>query len=143
MLRSSPWDLVVVGGGPAGVMAAGTAARSGLRVALLDHKPRERIGDKVCGDALITKFLHYSLPPEIAWATLPRPDEIEDVIEWAELVIPSGKTIRLHLPRLPLVTVDRHVYGQRLLADAEVSGVRIYGKHTVLAPIVEQDRVVG
>ncbi len=33
---SSGWDVVVVGAGPAGIMAAGTAARSGLKVALIE-----------------------------------------------------------------------------------------------------------
>lgn len=136
-------DLVVVGGGPAGVMAATTAARCGLRVALLDGKPRDRIGDKVCGDALITKFLVRSLPPEVAAATLPRGDEVEDVIEAAELVYPSGKATRIQIPRQPLVTVDRLRYGQRLLRDAEAAGVTILGQHAVLRAIVEDRRVVG
>ena len=34
------FDIVVVGGGPAGVAAAATAARAGRRVALLDENPR-------------------------------------------------------------------------------------------------------
>ncbi|MGI5897195.1 MAG: NAD(P)/FAD-dependent oxidoreductase [Oscillospiraceae bacterium] len=33
-------DVIVVGGGPAGMMAAGTAARGGLRVLLLEKNPR-------------------------------------------------------------------------------------------------------
>ena len=33
------WDLIVVGGGPAGMMAAGTAASLGLRVLLLEKNP--------------------------------------------------------------------------------------------------------
>ncbi|PWL70616.1 MAG: aminoacetone oxidase family FAD-binding enzyme [Clostridiales bacterium] len=33
-------DVIVVGGGPAGMMAAGVAARSGLRVLLLEKNPR-------------------------------------------------------------------------------------------------------
>lgn len=37
---SGPYDLVVVGGGPAGVAGALTAALRGLRVALIDSEPR-------------------------------------------------------------------------------------------------------
>ena len=33
-------DVIGVGGGPAGMMAAGVAARSGLRVLLLEKNPR-------------------------------------------------------------------------------------------------------
>lgn len=45
--RDRPWDLLVVGGGTAGIVGAGTAARLGARVALVE---RDRTG----GDCLWT-----------------------------------------------------------------------------------------
>jgi electron-transferring-flavoprotein dehydrogenase len=137
------WDVLVVGGGPAGVTAATTAARAGLRVALLDAKARDRIGDKVCGDALITKFLTWSLPAEVSAEILPRGDEVEDAVGMVELVYPSGRSTRLCLPHHPLVTVDRLRYGQRLLREAEEAGVRGLDGHAVHGPIVANGRVVG
>ena len=49
------WDVVIVGAGPAGAIAAAHLAASHHRVLLLDRKkfPRE----KVCGDALLTDAL--------------------------------------------------------------------------------------
>ena len=44
------WDVVVVGGGPAGSAAAITAAKDGLRVLQVDAKPFPR--RKVCGGCL-------------------------------------------------------------------------------------------
>lgn len=41
------WDVVVIGAGPAGAMAAGELARRGLRVAMLEKASLPR--DKVCG----------------------------------------------------------------------------------------------
>ncbi len=47
------YDLIIVGGGPAGATAALYAARRGLQVLLLDKERFPR--DKVCGDALSGK----------------------------------------------------------------------------------------
>ncbi|MFB3829814.1 MAG: geranylgeranyl reductase family protein [Bryobacteraceae bacterium] len=61
------WDVIVVGAGPAGSIAAASLARSGYRVLLLDGQKFPR--DKTCGDALIPdslKVLERSrLLPEI------------------------------------------------------------------------------
>ena len=47
---SDQWDVIVVGGGPAGSAAAITAAKDGLRVLQVDAKPFPR--RKVCGGCL-------------------------------------------------------------------------------------------
>jgi len=39
------YDLIVIGGGPAGLMAAGTAAERGVKTLLLERMPR--IGTKL------------------------------------------------------------------------------------------------
>ena len=39
------FDLIVIGGGPAGMMAAGTAARRGVKVALIEKM--EKLGRKL------------------------------------------------------------------------------------------------
>jgi len=39
------WDVIVVGGGPAGMMAAGTAAENGARVVVIEKN--ERLGEKL------------------------------------------------------------------------------------------------
>src|SRR5574340_446925 len=61
------WEVIVVGAGPAGSIAAGHLARSGYRVLLLDGQKFPR--DKTCGDALIPDSLKVlertSLLPEI------------------------------------------------------------------------------
>jgi flavin-dependent dehydrogenase len=45
------YDVVVVGAGTGGSVAAKTLADRGFRVRLIDQKSKGRIGDKVCGDA--------------------------------------------------------------------------------------------
>jgi geranylgeranyl reductase family protein len=49
-LGESSWDVVIVGAGPAGSVAAGVLARGGLRTLLVDRERFPR--DKTCGDGL-------------------------------------------------------------------------------------------
>ena len=46
------YDLLIVGAGTAGCIAARTATEKGLDVCLIDCKPEDKVGDKVCGDAI-------------------------------------------------------------------------------------------
>ncbi len=46
------FDVLVVGAGTAGCLAAKTVAEAGLKVCLVERKRREEVGEKVCGDAL-------------------------------------------------------------------------------------------
>jgi flavin-dependent dehydrogenase len=49
------YDLIIVGGGPAGAVTALYAARRGLRILLLDKSRFPR--DKICGDAISGKAI--------------------------------------------------------------------------------------
>jgi len=46
------FDVVVVGAGTGGCLAAKTTAEAGLKVCLIERKKREEIGEKICGDAM-------------------------------------------------------------------------------------------
>lgn len=85
-------DVLVVGAGPAGIAAAITAHRAGLRLAVIDKATFPR--DKCCGDGLTTGALRLleqlGLPP----ASVPSWTPCRDVT----LRSPSGRTIDLQLP---------------------------------------------
>ena len=65
------YDLIIVGGGPAGAVTALYAARRGLRILLLDKSRFPR--DKICGDAISSKaiFILRDLQLEDAILNLP------------------------------------------------------------------------
>ena len=48
------YDLIVVGAGPAGLMAAKTAAEQGLRVALIERKERITDINRACSMMVVT-----------------------------------------------------------------------------------------
>ncbi len=61
-----PYDLIVIGAGPAGSTAARVAAENGLKVVMLDQKAFPR--DKACGGYLSLKtlqILHKPLPNDV------------------------------------------------------------------------------
>ena len=46
------FDVLAIGAGSGGCLAAKTVAEAGFEVCMLDRKREEDIGDKVCGDAI-------------------------------------------------------------------------------------------
>ena len=86
------YDVVVVGGGPAGSSAACTIVKSGLSVLLIDKSefPRE----KCCGDGLTTMALRLS---EELGLDLLNLDNLE-VVDEAVIHFPSGRREVFSLP---------------------------------------------
>ena len=85
-MGSSRFDVVVVGGGPAGSVAALVLARAGVRVAMIDKAAFPR--DKACGDIVGPRGLQI-----LTELGLPRPTG-RDVGEIA-VVGPTGRMVQL------------------------------------------------
>ncbi|MEM2110692.1 MAG: NAD(P)/FAD-dependent oxidoreductase [Candidatus Bathyarchaeia archaeon] len=132
------FDVVVVGAGTAGCMAAKTIATAGLNVCLVDRKEEKSIGDKVCGDAI---GKHHFDNLGLAY---PKGEELERDILGAKIYSPDLKTVfRLVGEGLTGFIVNRYLFGQRLLKDAINAGAVLLDSTHVLEPIVENDFVKG
>ncbi len=130
-------DVLVVGGGPAGVISALTSAKNGHKVILIDAKSYEEIGNKTCGDAINLGPLKM-LDKELG-IKFPSGEEVADDVE--ALVFQTDKVT------FPLFgdgfVLNRHPYGQRLLKLAVESGVEVRAETKAIKAIVDETGVKG
>jgi len=108
------FDVIIVGGGPAGLQCARELSRSSLRILLLEK--REGFGDKLCGGGLTTKALDV----------LPLPDHIIEQ-KILRTFIHSRRRNAGTVTSVPaLFTVDRRVLGgyQRSLLEGTAVEVK-------------------
>lgn len=114
------FDVIIIGGGPAGLNCARELSQSSLRVLLLEKK--EVFGDKLCAGGLTLKDLEY----------LPLPDHvIEQKISQAS-VHSRRRRADTFTPVPYLFTINRKVLGtyQRSLLDGTGVEVRINSQVT-------------
>lgn len=124
----SKFDVIVVGGGPAGATAATLCAQRGLSVALFEHARFPR--HKVCGDVINPN----------CWPVLERLGVAEKVralpqhrIEGATFTTADGGL--LHVPRRTnvgsLTAIRRSLFDAALLEHAKDAGVAVFEDDTV------------
>jgi len=133
MWRKQKFDVVVVGGGPAGTTAARHCAQEGLSVLLLE-KDRD-IGVPVrCGEAVSEEGLKIFVEPQERW--------IKSTIKRLRLIAPSGRTIDMDLKEKGFI-LDRRVFDYDLGQYAAQAGAQIVTKAYVSGVINENGAVSG
>ncbi|MDP6397084.1 MAG: NAD(P)/FAD-dependent oxidoreductase [Candidatus Marinimicrobia bacterium] len=133
MWRQKKFDLIVVGGGPAGTTAARYAAKAGISVLVLE-KDRD-IGVPVrCGEAVSDEGLRLFVKPDPRW--------INSVITKLRLISPNDHKIDLNLKQKGYI-LDRRIFDYDLAQYASASGAQIVCKAYVNGLLFDDSKVVG
>ena len=131
------YDVCVAGAGAAGATLAREAARKGLKVLLVDKSPREKVGDKVCGDALGSHHL------ERLGLTLPR-ETYFSIYPGIEIYSPDTHSrLSVIAEGLSAYALNRLEFGQFLLKLALDAGCEFKPETQARELIVEQGCVRG
>ncbi|MDX1797243.1 MAG: geranylgeranyl reductase family protein [Candidatus Lokiarchaeia archaeon] len=132
------FDVIVVGAGTGGTTAARFAAKKGLNVCLIDGKQKEKIGDKICGDAVGNEIF------DILKINHPRDEELSCHIKGAKLYSPNlKKCITLVDPKQAGYIVNRLEFGQRLLNEALDSGVNQFLDKTMALELLYKNGTIS
>jgi digeranylgeranylglycerophospholipid reductase len=132
------YDLIIVGAGTAGCLAAKTAAEAGLNVCLVDRKSREDIGEKVCGDALGEHHL------KTLGLEKPQGDELDKRIEGIKIYSPDLNTVfTVEHEDFVGYLLNRRMFGQWLLRKADDAGATLMDQTQCTEPLIEKGSVTG
>lgn len=111
-LHRPDYDVVIVGGGPAGATTANDLACAGRRVLLMDREGRT----KPCGGAIPTRLIkEFDIPPHLLTAR----------IHAARMIAPSDSAVDMSIGSGYVGMVDRDVFDPWLRQRARGSGANV------------------
>ena len=133
----SRYDVLVIGGGPAGALAAQTAVEKGLSACIVEKRPA--IGAPVrCAEGIGKEALNEFIEPDPCW--------ISAEMTGATIVAPDGFVMQLSSNmaggKVGYV-LDRKIFDRELVWRAADAGADVAVKSRAAAPIMENGVVKG
>ncbi len=124
-------DIVIVGGGPAGLAAAGAAARQGMRVHILERHNEIGYPIHTSGGSWISDMQALSIP-----------GHLYHPITRVYFVSPQREVLLRYNPAVACVVDVRGLY-QHLASRAIAAGAVLHMRHVVEQAITSNGRVLG
>ena len=131
------YDVLVIGGGPAGAIAAKTAVEKGLSACIVEKRPA--IGAPIrCAEGLGKEALREFIDPDPRW--------ISAEMTGASIVAPDGFLMKLESKfagnKVGYI-LDRKFFDRELVWRAAEAGADVAVKSRASAPIMENGCVKG
>lgn len=134
-MRHISSDIVVVGAGPAGSLAARAAAEKDVQVLLLEEHPR--VGKPVyCAEGISRQGMEDA-------GLDPKPPIVAQEIQRARIYAPDKNYIELGSNKLGGFILNRDIFDSALAEKAIVAGVELMTSSKVIDVIREDNRIVG
>jgi len=127
------YDLVIAGGGLAGLLAAREAASKGLSVAILEEDMEIGLPDKC--DGLV------SMKALMTLGVIPSSKAMQNSIRRVLLYPPSGKPLEVEASKLKIVVLNRSVFDKDLARAASSKGAEIILGERVAKAVEEEEYV--
>jgi digeranylgeranylglycerophospholipid reductase len=131
------YDVLVIGSGPGGAIAARTAAQAGLSVCIVEKRPA--VGTPVrCAEGIGMDALAEFIHPDPAW--------ISAEMAGAEIVAPDGTSMKLSSQMAGSKVgyiLERKIFDRELVKQAVAAGADVFMKTRASAPIIEDGYVRG
>jgi digeranylgeranylglycerophospholipid reductase len=131
------YDVLVIGGGPAGALAAKTAVDKGLSACLVEKRPA--IGAPVrCAEGIGKEALQEFIDPNPRW--------ISAEMTGAGIVAPDGFLMKLEsnlAGNKVGYILDRKIFDRELVWRAAEAGADVAVKTRASSPIIENGYVIG
>lgn len=128
------YDVVVVGAGPAGSIAARTAAQNGAKTALLERDPV--IGTPVrCGEAIAARNLKRFVDIDLRW--------VAAEVDGAVLYAPNGSGVPIVSPDTTGIILERCLFDRYLAETAAIAGATVQSRCDVTGLVFDNGEVRG
>lgn len=129
------YDVIVLGGGPAGVTAAFHIAKAGKSVLIVDRTEENLIGKTLGSGVLKTHtFSETGFPRS-------QGEELISFIDNFNIYSPTAKTKKV--VDYTSIIVDRHIMNQRLLGYAKEKGATVRGGTEFKSLNIENNKIIG